>query len=141
MSFSNRTAQGLLDTLFGKTSVFGALATAPAWWIGFSSTTVGEDASGNTEPSAGAYARITVAASGWTIASLADPSLLDNNAAITFVTATADWLAAANMIEATAWDAVTAGNFLAKGILTVAKPVLNGDTAEIAIGDLDFTLD
>jgi len=141
MSFGNRTAQALLNSLFGKTSNFGALATAPAIYVAVSSTTWAEDGTGGTEPSAGAYARQLVNAAGWNAATLADPSLVDNNGAITFPQATADWLSAANLIEAGLFDAVTVGNFLAKGILTVAKPVLDGDTLEIPDGDLDITLD
>jgi hypothetical protein len=131
----------MLNSLFGKTSNFGALATAPAIYIGLSSTTPAEDGTGVTEPSTGAYARVLVAAANWAAATLADPSLLDNSAAITFPTATADWVAAANLTYMVAYDAATVGNFLGAGVLTVAKPVLNGDTASFAIGALDWTLD
>lgn len=141
MSFGNRTAQALLNTLFGKTSNFGALASAPAWYIGLSSTAAAEDGTNITEPSGGAYARQLVLAAGWNAATLADPSLVDNVSAVTFPTATADWLSQANLIEAVCFDAVSAGNYLANGALSVAKPVLNGDTAEFAAGSLDFTLD
>ena len=97
MSFGNRTAQALLNALFGKTSNFGALATAPAIYIGLSSTTPAEDGTNVTEEGAGGYARVLVVAASWNAATLADPSLLDNSVAITFAIATADWLSAANL--------------------------------------------
>ena len=141
MSFFNRTAQAMLNSLFGKTSNFGALATAPAIWIGLSSTTPAEDGTGETEPSTGAYAREEVVAGDWAAATLADPSLIDNSAAITFTTATADWVSAANLTHFVAFSLVTAGDELFFGALGTAKPVLNGDTASFPIGDLNVTLD
>lgn len=141
MSFSNYTAQAILNSLFGKTSNFGALASAPAIYIGLSSTTPAEDGTGVTEPSGGAYARQLVVAASWNAATLADPSVVDNSVAITFPKATADWLAGANLTHFVVYDAVTAGTFLGAGLLTTAKPVLTDDTAEIAIGDANFDLD
>lgn len=141
MSFSNRTAQALLNSLFGKTSNFGALATPPTIYVGLSSTTPGEDGTNVTEPSGGAYARVATAPSDWNAATLADPSLIDNANAITFATATATWLAGADLTHAVLYDAATAGNYVGSGLLAVAKPVTDGDTADIAAGDLNVTLD
>lgn len=141
MSFTNRTAQALLNSLFGKTSNFGALASAPANHIALSSTTPAEDGTNVTEPTAGSYARVVAAGASWNAATLADPSLIDNSAALTFPQATADWLSQANLTHVVIYDALTVGNVVASGALTVAKPVLNGDTAEFAAGTLDVTLD
>lgn len=63
-----------------------------------------------------------------------------NDIAITFPTASGDWL------EAVAWailDSAVGGtdNILYWGDLTVHKTVLSGDTAEFAIGDLVITED
>jgi len=141
MSFGNRTAQALLNAMFGKTSNFGALASAPAIYVGLSSTTPGEDGTNVTEPSGGGYARVATVAGDWNAATLADPSVLDNLNAVTFPVATADWLAAANLTHAVYYDAATAGNYLGFGLLAVAKPVTDTDQAEFAAGDLDFTMD
>jgi hypothetical protein len=141
MSFTNYTAQALLNSLFGKTSNFGALASAPSIYVGLSSTTPAEDGTNVTEPSGGAYARVLVAAGNWNAATSADPSLIDNSAEIAFPTATADWVGGSNLTYFVIFDASGAGNLLMAGALTVAKPVLNGDTAKFAIGDLDVTLD
>lgn len=141
MSFSNYTAQAMLNALFGKTSSFGALATAPTIFVGLSSTAPAEDGTGITEPSAGGYARVATAAVDWNAASLADPAALDNANAVTFPQATADWLVGVNLTDFVLFDAATLGNYLGGAALTVAKPVMNGDTAEFAAGTLDWTLD
>ncbi len=141
MSFSNYTAQAILNSMFGKTSNFGSFGSAPAIYVGLSSTTPAEDGTNVTEEGAGAYARQLVVAGSWNSATLADPSLIDNSVAITFPQATADWLSQANLTHAVLYDAVTTGNYLGTGALSTPKPVLNGDTAQIAAGDLNVTLD
>lgn len=141
MSFGNRTAQALLNSLFSKTSAFGALATAPAIYVGLSSTTPAEDGTNVTEPSGGAYARVATVAGDWNAATLADPSLIDNLNEIAFAQATADWVAGADLTHAVLYDAATAGNYLGTGALATPKPVLNGDTPKFSAGSLDISLD
>lgn len=141
MSFHNRTAKGLLDTLFGKTSVFGALGTAPVIHVALSSTTPAEDGTNITEEAANAYARDATVAGDWNAATSADPSLIDNLNAITYAQATGDWVSAANLIHFVLFDALTSGNALIFGALGTAKPVLSGDTASFPAGDLNITLD
>lgn len=141
MSFTQRTAQALLNSLFGKTSNFGALGTAPTIYVALSSTTPTETGGNVTEPSSGAYARVATAAADWNAATNADPSVIDNANAIAFPTATGDWLAGADLTHFVLYDASSAGNALAWGALGTAKPVLNGDTPSFAAGALDVTLD
>lgn len=141
MSFGNRTARAMLNSLFGKTSDFGALASRPTIYVGLSSTTPAEDGTNVTEPATGSYARVATAPADWNAATLADPSLIDNLNPITFPTATANWLASANLTHFVLYDAATVGNFLGFGALTVPKPVLSGDTPSFAAGSLDVTLD
>ncbi|MDP4299939.1 phage tail fiber protein [Leptothrix discophora] len=125
-------ANKLLEHQVGKTAY-----TMPTVFVGLSSTTPALAGTGITEPSGGSYAR--VATSGATWATAASGSI-SNAAAITFPTATADWAAAANLTYGVLYDASTAGNVLGYGVLTVAKNVLNGDTASIAIGGLTITI-
>lgn len=141
MSFSNYSAQAILNSVFGKTSNFGALASVPTIWVGLSSTTPAEDGTNITEPSAGAYARVQTAAVDWNAATDADPSVVTNANAITFPTATATWVAGADLTHFVLFDASTAGNALGSGALSVAKPVTDGDTAEIGAGDASASLD
>jgi hypothetical protein len=139
-TFSQRTDQALLNSLFGKTSNFGALATAPAIYVGLSSTAPTDTGGSVTEPSTGSYARVTTAASDWNSATNAHPSVVTNANPITFPTATADWLSAANLGYFVLYDALTSGNYLGSGALTEAKPVLNGDTASFAAAALSCSL-
>jgi len=141
MSFFNRTAQAMLNSLFGKTSNFGTLSSVPTLYVGLSSTTPTEAGGNITEPTGGSYARVSTAAGDWNAATLADPSLVDNLNAVTFPTATADWLSAADLTYFVIFDAATTGNAIKFGVLTVAKPVTNGDTISFAAGDLNVTLD
>lgn len=141
MSFTNRTAQALLNSLFGKSSNFGALASAPTIYVGLSSTTPTEAGANVTEPSTGSYARVATAASDWDAATDADPSVVDNANPIEFPTATADWVGGSNLTHFVLFDAASSGNVLASGELDTPKPVLDGDTISFAAGALEVSLD
>jgi hypothetical protein len=124
----------LLDHFSGKT----ALSPTPLpVWVGVSSTTPVIAGTGATEPSTGSYARVATTGSTWNASSSGS---VTNAAAITFPTATADWLSAANLTYGLLWDASTAGNLVAFGLLSVAKNCQNGDTVSIAIGSLTISL-
>lgn len=133
MSFSDYLELELLD------QTFGALAwTAPATvYIALSTVNPLDDGSGLAEPAGGSYARkaqdndkVT-----WTTASA---GALSNAIVVEFVTATADW---GTITHFAVYDALTGGNMLGHGALSVSKAVDNGDTARFAIGELDVTLD
>lgn len=125
-------ANKLIDHQLGKTSY-----TMPTVYVGLSSTTPTLAGANITEPSGGSYARVATSGATWTAASNGSTS---NAAAITFPTATADWVSGSNLTYGVLYDAASAGNVLAYGVLTVAKNVLNGDTASIAIGGLTVTI-
>lgn len=133
MSFFNFLENSVLDHVVGKLAY-----TSPTVYIALSSTTPAEDATNVTEPTTGSYARVVTAAVDWNSAAAGATA---NANAITFPQATADWVAAANLTHLVAFDALTVGNALFFGLLTVAKPVLNGDTASFPAGDIDITLD
>lgn len=133
MSFSNYLELKILDHITSK-----APYTAPTVYVALSTTTPAEDGTNITEPSAGAYARVATTGASWTAAAAGATS---NASAITFPTATADWLAGANFTYVALFDAATAGNFLGYGVVNTPKPVLNGDTASFAIGNISLTLD
>lgn len=101
------------------------------------STTTPTEAGGNfTEPSTGSYARVATTGADWSAASGTAPAVKTNTATKTFTTATADWSSGANMTHFGLYDALTVGNLKWWGVLTVAKPVLNGDTASFGAGAL-----
>jgi hypothetical protein len=134
--FTDTVEQALLNHFFTDPTY-----TPPTTlYLALSSTTPTEAGANFTEPSGGAYARVATTAADWNAASGTAPAVKDNGAVKTFPTATADWVAAANLTYFGIYDASTAGNLLCFGALTVAKPVLNGDTASFAAGALVLKL-
>lgn len=138
---------GLTDIFEQK--VLDHIFTDPAWsppatlYLALSSTTPTEAGTNITEPSTGAYARVATVAADWSAASGTAPAVKTNTATFTFPTATADWVAAANLTHFVLYDHITntaAANVVAWGALTVAKPVLNGDTASFAASSITFQL-
>jgi hypothetical protein len=109
-------------------------------YIALSSTTPTEAGGNFTEPSGGAYARVSTTAADWGAASGTAPAVKSNTAVKTFPVASADWVAGANLTHFGLFDASTAGNLKWWGALTTAKPVLNGDTASFAAGALVLKL-
>lgn len=104
-------------------------------YVALSSTTPTEAAGNITEPSGGSYARVATTNADWSAASGTAPAVKTNTATLTFTTATADWVSAANLTYFVLYDHLTltgSGHEIAFGALTTAKPVLNGDTASFA---------
>ena len=110
---------------------------APGVYVALSSTAPALNGTGVTEPTGGSYARVSAPANSF--AAAANGSI-SNSAALTFPTATADWVGGANITYGLIYDAATGGNLLGYGALTVAKNVLNGDTVTLAGGQLTVTL-
>jgi hypothetical protein len=109
-------------------------------YIALSTTTPTEAAGNFTEPSGGAYARVSTVAADWGAASGTAPAVKSNTATKTFPTATATWSAGANMTHFGIYDAATAGTLLCWGALGTPKPVLNGDPASFPAGSLVLKL-
>lgn len=133
MSFSNYTENKVLEHVTGKTAF-----TMPTVYVGLSSSAPAEDGTNITEPSTGSYARVATSGSTWGTASAGS---ITNASAITFATATADWVSGSNLTYVVLYDAATSGNFIAYGSITTPKPVLNGDTASFAISNITVNLD
>lgn len=140
MSMTQYARAAIGNSLFGKTSNFGALATAPTFYVALSSTTPTTTGTNVTEPSGSGYARVATSAATWNTATSADPSVVSNSATITFPTASGNWVSSANLTYFVLYDALTSGNCLGFGALTTPKPVLSGDTASFASGALETTL-
>lgn len=132
MPFATYLSNKVLDHVVGKTSF-----TMPTNYLGLSSTTPTISGTNVTEPSTGSYARVATSGSSWTAAA---SGVSVNAATLTFPTASADWVSAANLTYGVAYDASTSGNLLYFGALTTAKPVLNGDTVSIAPSGVSITL-
>jgi hypothetical protein len=134
--FTDTIEQALLDHFLTDPAY-----TPPAtMYIALSSTTPTEAGGNFTEPSTGAYARVATTAADWAAATGTAPAIKATNVVKTFPTATADWSGGANMTYFGLYSASAGGTLLAFGILTVAKPVLNGDTPNFPSGSLQLKM-
>ncbi len=146
MSATNVFENGLLSLIFenanyanvGDATGLRGSSTAGVFYISLHTANPNETGSQTTSEAAytGPYARVSVARStaGWTVAS----GTADNDAAITFATATSSETETHFGIGS---DASGAGNLFLWGALTASLAVSNGVTPSFAIGALDITLD
>ena len=87
------------------------------------------------EVSTGSYARVQH--TDWRDAHAVGTSgVIDNNSAVTFPTATADWGLVSGVFIA---DHATAGNILMHGALTTPRDIKSGDVFKFNTNDLDIT--
>ncbi|HEV7375516.1 MAG TPA: hypothetical protein VGN95_12405 [Pyrinomonadaceae bacterium] len=132
MSKSNLLENALLDHVLG-----GGDYSRPATVYIALYTSAPTDAGGGTEVTGGSYTRAAVTnnATNWPAAS---GGVKSNGVAVAFAQATASW---GTCVAFGVFDALSGGNLLYWGMLTVAKPVSNGDTPSFPIGSLQFTED
>lgn len=135
MPLAKRTLAGILNSMFGETSIFGALATPPVWYVGLSST---DPSTAVTEPAAGGYARVVTVATDWSVATVGF-TRIDNAAVLTMPTATADWLLGVVLPYVVLYDALTLGDLLGWGNVATPKVVLTGDTISFPIAAITVT--
>ena len=113
----------------GETAVLAPLTTTAY----VSLHTADPGVSGTSEVSGGAYARqgpIAFTETG------SEPTVAANSALLSFPAATAAW----GMIGYFGlWTAASGGTFQGSGMLTIATPVNNGDTARFLVGSLTIT--
>jgi len=124
--FSDFLAHEMLDHTFkvgsyAQPSIFVAL-----------STTIPTDAGNVTEPSGNNYAR-----KAYGVWDAAAAGATENTGVITFNTPSGSW---GLCVHAALYDALTTGNYLARGDITDQTPD-NGDTVRFNAGALDVTLD
>jgi hypothetical protein len=108
-------------------------ATRPtAWYVGLY-TSAPSDAGGGTELSGSGYARETVAFA----AATSGAGTTSNSGAVVFTADGGDWGSVTHM---GIHDASSSGNLLWHGALAAAKTVLDGDSLEFAVGNIDLTV-
>lgn len=90
------------------------------------------DAGGGTELTGNGYARQAIAFG------VASGGTSSNTAAVTFTASGGDWSAATHY---GIFDAATVGNLLIHGALPSSQTVLDGNSLEFPIGDIDVSLD
>lgn len=131
MSLTNFGEAQALDLLYPTSSPVNK-------YIGLFTVTGGE-AGGGTEVTGGSYARVAVA---WAAAVQGAPTTKNPTATVTFPAATADWAAGATLVVGFGvFDALSGGNLVQYGTLTVSRNILNGDTPSFAASQLTLTMD
>lgn len=124
-NLTNYAEAKLLDHVLGKTSY-----TKPTTYVGLFTAAPGE-AGGGTEVTGGSYARVALSTNA------ASSGVADNDVAITFTAASADW---GTVTYVGIFDASSAGNLLMYAALSASKTISSGDQLSFAAGALDFTL-
>jgi hypothetical protein len=133
-SFTDYLENALLDHVFGTGEGKSLSYTQPDKYIALCTVAVTDTATGATitEPSSPSYSRVIKHT--W---DLAAAGATENTSTITFAQATANW---GTILDFAICDAVTGGNVIAYGSLTISKSVASGDTPKFASGDIDVTL-
>lgn len=141
---SNYVKAGMRNEVLGGVAFAAATNALFAMWT----TAAGTDMSayvGNTAgevASSGAYDRVSKTNNTTNFATITGAAAKVNSNAITWVTASANWNSSANIPQGAAFDGnlkTAADNLLIWWDWTVAKPVLNGDTAQINTSGLSWT--
>lgn len=138
MAFSNYLEEKILKHIFG----LGTFTKPSSVYVGLATATISDTTTGSTvtEPSTGAYARVTVAnnATNWPAAAGTSPTAKKNGVVITFPEATASWGTVTHFFIA---DDATTGNVLIYGQLSASKVIDAGDIPRFNAESLSITLD
>ena len=140
MTFSNSIENQVLN------AVCGAVAYTPdvTYYVGLSTADPTDDASGNAEPSAGSYARVTITNNETTWGAAGSSSARANAITIDFPESTAAWEAGADLTHFAIWSHATnetSSDLVCTGALDTARAVAAaGVTLSFAVGALDVTL-
>lgn len=137
MAFSDYLEEKILKHIFG----LGTFTKPSSVYVGLATATISDTTTGTTvtEPSTGAYARVTVTvdSTNW-IAADGTPTTKKNKGVITFPEATASWGTVTHFFIA---DAATAGNILIYGQLSTQKVIDSGDIPRFNAESLSITME
>ncbi|MCH9845906.1 MAG: hypothetical protein K0U53_00150 [Betaproteobacteria bacterium] len=128
-NLSNYAEDKVLDHLFKNTSY-----TSPTAYIGYFNNSI-TDASVPTEVSGNNYARVEISSKMGSSSS----GTISNTSAITFPAASGGDHGVITAIAI--FDASSSGNMIAYGDLTTSKTISDGDQLNIAIGNLQISID
>jgi hypothetical protein len=145
MSLSNYATSAILNSLFGKTSAFGAFGSRPTLYIGLSTTPPNESGGNITEPATAAgYARVATTQADWNTATIeaTTRSVVTNAEDLTFpaVSAGENWGTVTHFFIS---DIATRneGNMIGAGELSPSKAPTAGDTPRFNAGEFRVELD
>lgn len=108
-------------------------ATRPTNWYVALYTAAPSDSGGGTELSGSGYAREAVTFA----AATSGTGTTSNSGAVVFTADGGDWGSVTHM---GIHDATSGGNLLWHGALAAAKTVLDGDSLDFAVGNIDLTV-
>lgn len=136
--FGNTFRKAINDLIFKNTT----FTANPAGVIYVSAHTAdpGPDGQTSNEVTGGSYAAKVTAATDWNAATTADPSVVTNANAITFVTATGNW---GTVTHFGLWNHLTnraAANFVGSKALTASQVVNTGNTLSFPAAALTHSL-
>jgi hypothetical protein len=132
MSVTYFLSNKIMDYNLGQTSY-----TVPATlYVGLSTTVIGNDGTGATEPVGNGYARVAVTNNKTNFAASSNGSLA-NLAAVTFPESTASW---GTITYIGLWDALNSGNVVLFEALTSSRLVQPNTTVVFAVSALVFSM-
>lgn|SRR5574343_1777380 len=131
--FGDNVENAILNGMF-RGSAVNAYMPIGTVYVSLHTATLNDDGTG-TEVSGSAYARATVVAAQWEVAS---GGTIQNGSVISFGTAGASWGTITNV---GIWNAASGGTMLFAGTLTASAIVNTNDTFQFAGSALKVTLD
>jgi hypothetical protein len=137
--FGKRQIRSMINWAAGKVP---ADTDSGVWWVSLHTGDPGDDGQTSNEATGTGYARVSVIATDFSVATDATPSVLANANPITFPTAGGDWSTAADQTHFGLWNHVTntaEADYVGRGVLTTAAPVLSGQTPNFPAAALRMT--
>ena len=132
MSITSYQSNKILDRNFGNTS----FTVASPMYVGLSTTPIQLDGTGETEPSGGSYARVSIANNKTTWGTAAD-GVLSNDISIQFPESTAAWGTITSVFIV---DASTSGNIMFFEVLDSSRTVADVTTVLFAAGGFEIQM-
>jgi len=137
-AFSNYLEDQIIGWAFSG-ATFATLPTAGTVWVSLHTADPSE--TGASEVTGGNYARISVAAAGWTKTTAGTASATNTAEIVYPATGTVTWSASSpGVTHVGIWNASTAGNFLFGGALTTARVVAVGDVFKFLATNLTISV-
>jgi len=134
-AFSNYLEDQIIGWAFNG-ATFATLPTAGTVWVSLHTADPSE--TGASEVTGGNYARITVAAAGWTKTTAGTASAANTAEIVYPASGTVTW--AGTVTHVGIWNASTAGNFLFGGALTTSRVVASGDVFKFLATNLTISV-
>lgn len=137
-AFSNYLEDQIIGWAFSG-ATFATLPTAGTVWVSLHTADPAD--TGANEVTGGNYARIPVAAAGWTKTTGGTASATNTNDIVFPASGTVTWSASSpGVTHVGIWNAVSAGNFLFGGALTTPRVVASGDVFKFLASNLTISV-